>query len=543
MITTLHIQNIGIIDDITVDFNSGFNVLTGETGAGKTLIIDSLSILAGGRFSKEMIRNGEEFSLVEANLFMPENKQSIEGNITISREIHLNGRNTCKINGRLATVAELKNFMKEIIDIHGQQDNYSMMDRETHIKYLDNYIGKEIENIKNKYQELFLEYSNIKSELKRNYGDDKEKQRKLDLLKYQLNEIEDANLKQGEEEELESARRIMLNSEKIVENLNIAQEAISSNVMDGMQASIKALEKLENLDESYKEKLNILQTMYYELEEIERDVYREKDEIDWSEEERNKIEERLDLIYSLKRKYGNSIKEILNYATKTAEEINTINNLDEYIENLKQKLQKIEEQMYNLSEKMNNLRKKYADILEEKINKELTELEMPNAKLQIKIDFIDNEYNQNGLNKVEFYIQTNIGDESKKLNKIASGGELSRIMLAIKTVFADVDKVQTMVFDEIDTGISGVAAKAVGQKMKKISKNHQIFVVTHLAVIAASGEYNYFISKKVEDKKTKTRIKLLDSDEATEEIARIATGEINAETIKYAKELIKISER
>ena len=540
MITTLHIKNIGIIEDLSVDFNEGFNVLTGETGAGKTLIIDSLGILAGGRFSKEMIRRGEEYSLVEANWYLPENELAIEGNITISREIYTSGKNTCKINGRLVTVTQLKDFMREMIDIHGQQDSQNMMDPATHIRYLDSYIGEEMQNIKIKYQELFLKYSNIKAELKKNYGDDKEKQRKLDLLQYQLKEIQDADLKEKEEEELENTRRRMLNSEKIVENLQIIENELSENGIDAVNTAIKALEKIEYLDKNYQEKLEMLKTIYYDLQEIERDISCEKEKIDFNEEERNQTETRLDLIYSLKRKYGNTVKEILKYKEEVKQEIETICNLEEYTNRLKEELKKIEEKMYQLAKEMNNLRIKYAKILEEKINQELRELEMPNAKINIKVDWKE-EYRQDGLNKVEIYILTNVGEESKPLTKIASGGELSRIMLAIKTVLADVDKVPTMVFDEIDTGISGIAAKAVGQKMKKIAKKHQIFVVTHLAVIAAAGEYNYHISKKIEENKTKTSIKQLDKQEAAEEIARIATGEISKTTIQYAKELISIN--
>ncbi len=541
MITTLHIKNIGIIEDISVNFNEGFNVLTGETGAGKTLIIDSLAILAGGRFSKEMIRKGEEYSFVEANCYLPEHKLAIEGNITVSREIYANGRNTCKINGRLVTVTELKCFMKDIIDIHGQQDNQNMIDTSTHIKYLDNYIGKEILNIKNKYQELFLDYSNIKSELKRNYGDEKEKQRKLDLLNYQLNEIKQANLKENEEEELESIRKRMLNSEKIVENLQIAKSNIGENAIDSIDISIRALEKIEYLDKNYEEKLEKLKTIYYDLQEIEREITDEKEKIDFNEEERAQTETRLDLIYSLKRKYGNTITEILKYKEDIENEIQTISNLEEYTNNLKEKLNKIDKEMFDLANQMDKLRKKYANILEKNINKELEELEMPNAKINIKVELNDNQYQENGINKVEFYILTNIGEESKPLAKIASGGELSRIMLAIKTVLANIDKVPTMVFDEIDTGISGIAAKAVAQKMKRIAKTHQIFVITHLAVIAASGEYNYNISKKVENNKTKTVIKMLDKNEEAKEVAKIATGEINEKTISYAQELISIS--
>ena len=249
MINTLHIKNIGIIDDITINLNEGFNVLTGETGAGKTLIIGSLQILAGGRFSKEMIRKGEDYSFVEACIYIPENENAVDGNIIVSREIYSNGRNMCKINGRMVTVNELKSFMENIIDIHGQHDNQQLLNPSTHIEYLDSFGSKEIQILKEEYKELFDKYNLIRTELKNNYGDEKEKQRKLDLLRYQYEEIEKANLKVGEDEKLESDRKIILNSEKINESLNIADLEISENTIDSINTAIRSLEKIEDLDE------------------------------------------------------------------------------------------------------------------------------------------------------------------------------------------------------------------------------------------------------------------------------------------------------
>ena len=260
MISTIHIKNIGIIDDLSIDLNHGLNVLTGETGAGKTLIIDSLGIICGNRFSKEMIRKGEDYSCVEASIFLPENERAIDGNIIVSREIYSNGRNSCKINGNLVTVNELKEFMKNIIDIHGQNDNQTILDKSSHIAYLDSFIGEEIVKIKNEYRALFERYNEIKEELKQNYGDEKEKQRRVDLLKYQLNEIESSKLKLGEDDKLEEQKKLILNSEKITENLKIADESLSEQTIDSINVAIKALEKIENIDEVYSEKLEIYQT-------------------------------------------------------------------------------------------------------------------------------------------------------------------------------------------------------------------------------------------------------------------------------------------
>ena len=538
MISTIQIKNIGIIDNLSINLENGFNVLTGETGAGKTLIIDSLGIICGNRFSKEMIRKGEEYSYVEASIYMPENQNSIDGNIIVSREIYTNGRNSCKINGRLVTVSELKEFMKQIIDIHGQNDNQTIMDKTSHIGYLDSFIGEKILNIKKEYRELFKRYNEIKLELKNNYGDDKEKQRKLDLLEYQLKEIEDVNLKFGEDEKLEEQRKIIMNSEKIVENLEVADNTLSEQAIDGINSAIRALEKIENIDETYSQKLSELKNIYYDIQELSRDISQMKEDVYFNEEERNELEERLDLIYSLKRKYGNSIEEILKYKEQIENEIYEIENLEEINNKLKQELSKIKEKMSTLANKMNQIRKECAKELSNKINQELADLEMPNAKFNVKIDFnTENEFNKNGLDIVEFVIATNIGEEEKSLIKIASGGEMSRIMLGIKSVLADVDKVPVLIFDEIDTGISGKAAKAVSIKMKNIARKHQILCVTHLATIAAKGDYNYYISKEVENDKTRTKIERLDEEKVIREIARIASGDVNEISIEHAKQL------
>ncbi len=346
MISSLHIRNIGIIEDLSIDFNKGLNVLTGETGAGKTLIIDSLQIISGGRFSKEMIRKGETNSFVELCLYCPENQKAIEGNIIVSREININGKNMCKINGRMVTVNELKDFMKQFIEIHGQNDNQNLLDSKLHLKYLDGFIGTEIlGKDKEKYRTLYNRYLEIKEELKQNYGDDKERQRKLDLLRYQTEEIEQAKLQENEEQGLEEKRNLFLNSEKIVENLNEADSLLSENTIDSLSMAIRALEKIEGIDKKYEKASNSLKSSYYELQELARDINGYKEDVYFDEEERNNIEERLDTIYSLKRKYGNSIQEILEYNKQIQEEIEHIENLEEYNNKLKIELKKIEKEM------------------------------------------------------------------------------------------------------------------------------------------------------------------------------------------------------
>ena len=537
MITNLHIKNIGIIDDLDINLNKGMNVLTGETGAGKSLIIDSLGVICGGRFSKEMIRKGENHSYVELCIYAPNDINSVDNNIIVTREIYSNGRNLCKINGRLVTVTELKNFMSNYIEIHGQNDNQQILDSRTHIKYLDNFSGDKLIGLKLEYKEKYLRYNEIKRELRNNYGDEKEKQRKLDLLKYQLNEIQEAKLKNGEEEKLEERRKIIVNSEKIAKNLSEADNAIGENTVDVIGSAIRALEKIEEIDTKYSDTISSLRDVYYQIQEISRDISGYMEDVEFDEQEREEIETRLDIIDNLKRKYGNNIDEILKYADEIDEEIKKIENADEYNQKLRLEQEKLEHEMNLIAEKISGIRKENAQKLNEKINQELVDLEMQNAKINIKVEYKVNEFFENGKDQVEIFIKTNVGENENKLAQIASGGEMSRIMLAIKKVLAEVDRMPIMIFDEIDTGISGKAAKSVANKLKTISKNHQVLCISHLAPIAAIADYNYFISKKVHNERTSTEIKLLDEQEVLYEIARISSGEVNEVTLKYASEL------
>ena len=537
MITNLHIKNIGIIEDLNIDFNKGLNVLTGETGAGKTLIIDSLQIISGGRFSKEMIRRGENNSFVELCMYVPNSPKAEDGNIIVSREINTNGKNMCKINGRMVTVNELKEFMAEFIEIHGQNDTQGLLNSKKHLNYLDGFSGEKLVKLKNRYQELYSEYIRIQKELKANFGDDKERQRKIDLLQYQIKEIEEADLKENEEEELEEQRNIIANSAKISENLQKANSLIEDGGIDNISMAIRALEKIEDIDKKYQETSTNLKNLYYELQEVARDINGYKDDTYFDENERNEIEERLDLIRLLKRKYGNTIKEILEYREKIEQELDKIENAEEYNNKLKTQIREIETEMTEKAQEMHEIRKLAGSKLSLEINNELQELEMKNAKISVNVKYVEKEFFTTGKDIVKFYIATNVGEEEKELSKIASGGEMSRIMLAIKNVLAEYDNISILVFDEIDTGISGKAANSVGNKLKSIAGNHQVLCISHLPNIVAQADYNYFISKNVIEDRTKTQIKLLKENEVIEEIARISSGEINEVTMQYATEL------
>ena len=328
-----------------------------------------------------------------------------------------------------------------------------------------------------------------------------------------------------------------MNSEKIAKNLSEADEAIGENTIDIIETAIRALEKIEDIDNKYEKTASSLKEIFYEIQEISRDVNDYIDDIEFDEQEREEVETRLDTIYNLKRKYGNDIKEILKYAQEIEEEIKKIENADEYNNKLKKELEEIEKEMTKIAENISTIRKKNAYELSEKINHELIDLEMKNAKINVKVEYKINEYFEDGKDQVGIFIKTNIGENENELTKIASGGEMSRIMLAIKKVLAEVDNMPIMIFDEIDTGISGKASKSVASKLKSISKKHQVLCISHLAPIAAVGDNNYFISKKVENERTSTNIKLLNEQEVLYEIARISSGEINDITLKYASEL------
>ena len=537
MISVLHIKNIGIIEDLSINLGDGFNVLTGETGSGKSLIINSLKLISGGRFSKEMIRKGEKYSLVELNIFNPKDKNSIDGNITISREIFSNGKNTCKINGRLVTCVELKLFMQKYIDIHGQNDNQLLLNENYQSKYLDDYCIKEIKLVLNKYSKLYKRYKEINTELEKNLGDDREKERKLSLLQYEFEEIEKANLKEGEEEELENKHSLFMNAERISTSLEEAYSNTQES-MDAINAAVKSLARICDIDKKYSQIFEKLQNVFYELEENYYEIRDSKDMDSFNEEDRNYIEERLDLISDLKRKYGSTIKEILDFKTNTEAEINRINSLEEYNKKLKEELSYLKVEMKDICEELHDIRLKNANRLSSQINSELQELEMKNSVFSIKV-LERGTFKDNGSDDIKFFIKTNLGEDDKELTKIASGGEMSRIMLAIKTVLSDCDETDILIFDEIDTGISGKAAKVVGRKLKQIGKNHQVITITHQPSIAAKGDNNYYIYKVVEGERTHTEIRKLEEKEIIDEIARISNGEVTTAAKKQALELRK----
>lgn len=537
MITNLHIKNLGIIEDVELELGENFNSLTGDTGAGKSLIIDALCLISGGRFSKEMIKKGKNELFIEANIFLANEEDMDKQNVVVSRNISINGKNICKINGSIVSVNELKKYMESIVDIHMQNDNNKLLDKKYHIEYVDSY-SKEILSVKKEYQSYYFEYLKILDELNKNLGDEKERKRTLDLLEYELNEIEEANLIESEEE-LENKHRLMQNSSKIIDSLNMSKEDLDEKVILGLENCIKYFSKISDLDGNYAKKLEILQNSYYDLIDVRDDCINMLENLDINEMETQNFMDRLDKIHSLKRKYGNTIDEIKNYKEEIKEKIYKINNMEEYVLGLNKKLNETKLKMNELCDKLHILRFENGNKISKLINKELLDMEMKGVEIKIDINTLDYEkFNINGLDEVEFLIKTNVGGDYLSLIKIASGGEMARIMLGMKVVLASTYKEDlTLVLDEIDTGISGNSANKVAEKLVKISKKMQVICVTHLSNIAAVADSNFYIYKDVIDGDTVSKVKLLNNEEKTNEIARIAFGKITKTAIEYALEL------
>lgn len=563
MLQQLHIQNIALIDDIHIEPGEGLNVLTGETGAGKSIIIDSINALLGNRVTRELIRTGCEKACIEAIFHldpaylsdMLEELGAVpeeDGTLIISREFNIAGRNTCRVNGRLVTVSALKDIGERLIDLHGQHDNQSLLKVERHIDLLDSFGGSIVQTLKKEYTKNLEEFRSIRSQLKELSGDPGERERKIDLLKYQMEEIRKAKLKENEEEELEKQRLLLLNAEKISGALSSAYEMLYSgngtkkSAYDSLNMALSELTAIASMDTEYASAAGKLEELLYQLEDITEDIRKKRDGVEHNPEQLEQVEERLDRIFRLKRKYGSSIRDILEYYKKLEHELEDMEGNEKTVENLSKRLSVLSESLYGIACKLNEERRKAAALLEEKITGELEDLEMKRAQFKVNIVFdatgedSERKFTSNGLDRVEFLISANAGEPLKPLSKIASGGEMSRIMLAIKKILADVDSMPTLIFDEIDIGISGKAAQKVGEKLSYISRKHQVICVTHLAQIACMADSHFLIEKHVENDATKTRLMMLTDSEIVEEVARILDGNsISDITKSHAKEMLK----
>ncbi len=548
MLTSLKIENVAIIESAAIEFGCGLNVLTGETGAGKSIVIDSINAILGERTSRDIIRTGAQSAKVYAVFedinakvreFLDENGIDCEdGVLIINRTLSREGKNICRLNGAPVTVSMLREIGGELIDIHGQHDNQSLLSPEKHCGFVDSFAGNA--DIIADYREKYGRLCEIRSKLKKLTTDESSKSQRIDFLTYQIDELEKAEISIGERDELKARKSLIDNSQKVIESLNVAYEALKADgagidmIADAESEISNASSYMETLGEA-SEKITDIR---YELEDIAETVRDAMSEVDFDPSELEDIAERLDLLYRLSKKYGDTEEEMLEYLEKAKSELDNIAFSEERVKELQVQEKSVLAETEAAAERLTESRKAAGESLSDAICSELEFLDMPNVRFVVKCGDIG--LGENGKDEIEFLISANVGEEPKPLAKIASGGELSRIMLAIKNVLAETDGVDTMIFDEIDTGVSGRAAQKIAMKLRSASKGRQVICVTHLAQIAAQGDVHLYISKSVSDGKTYTNIKSLIEEERVAEIARIMGGmEITKLQLESAREMLK----
>jgi DNA repair protein RecN (Recombination protein N) len=558
MLSELNIKNFALINELNIKLQPGFNVLTGETGAGKSIILDALDILMGARAYKEVIRTGESSAYIEA-LFHPDKKDEIvnilsengvsseDDMLLISREINEDGRNKGRINGQLVTVSLIQKIAPYLVDIHGQHEQQSLLDEDTHLMILDQYIKNDIKDLKADVRDYYSQIQSVKSKLNNIDIDEQSRARKVDLYQFQIDEIKKANLEKGEDKSLFQEYKKLNNMEEIyalcgeIDNLINAEDYNQEGMMDKVGHYMKNLEEFTEYDDRLADFHQSLQNVYYELEELSFGLDDYISSVDFDQQRLKKVEERLDLINRLKRKYGESIPEILEYKEELEEKLSKLKNQEKIIEELNLKLDKLKEKYDKKAVQLSKKRKEQAEQFEKDMKAELKDLAMEKARL--KVDFKKSGRTKEGIDDVKFLISTNPGEELKPLSKIISGGELSRAMLAFKNIMADIDRVETIVFDEVDKGIGGKTAQKLAEKLYRISTKRQVICVSHLPQVASMGDNHYYINKKTtENKKTVTSIQKLNQKEIIEELARMLGGVKLTDTTKsHAREMLKMA--
>ena len=549
MLNSLYIENIAVIEKSNIDLYQGLNIITGETGAGKSIVIDAINAIMGQRTSKDIIRNGSDFATVFATFSevndtvvqkLQENGYSLdEGELVISRTLTLSGKNNCRINGKPCTVSFLRELGVNLINIHGQHESYELFSEDTHIKYIDNLANDS--DLIIEYQIAYKEYKKLQKELRAFETDDSQREQRIDILSYQVDEIEQACIEVGEKEALQEERRILMNCEKITSSLYKSKSYIEGNnskgALDFVDDALTSLQKSANLNPQYEELSNRLSELFYELQDINNEISNAIDESEANPYRLEEIEERLDLLNKLSRKYGNTEEEILEFYSKAKAELEKLLKYDDNHNELIEKCKIAKQKAQTLADKLSDIRSKTARNFEKKVKAEMTFLDMPNVNLVVSQGTV--ELTDNGQDRMELLISANLGEEPKPVAKIASGGELSRMMLAIKTVLASSDVIDTLIFDEVDTGVSGSAAQKVGLKLKEVSKSRQVLCVTHQAQIAALADSHFLIAKNVKDGRTYTSITLLNYDQRVRELARIIDGVNVTETaLAHAEKLM-----
>ncbi len=551
MLSQLFIKNVAVIESASIDFENGFNVFTGETGAGKSILIDSINAVLGGRTSRDLVRTGEGKAVVsavftdiskEAEKLLEELGYDIEDELMISREISTEGKSVCKVNMRPATAGVLKQLSSVLIDVHGQHDSAVLQNPELHIGYIDSFGNTESELLE--YRESYKKLKSVEREIKKIINDDSDKTARIDMLKFQIGEIEAAAIEEGEEEELLALSKRIKSAENIMELISETISALDGNgenegALEGLSSAIENCARLAEFFPQYEGLSEKFKEMYYEFEEFANDVKDNADELDFDPALQNRTERRLDQIFRLKRKYGGSVEEMFKYYNKAVLELENIEFSEERLEKLKKEREQLFSETAKLADMLTKKRSEAAEAFEKAVSEELSYLNMPNVRF--KVNFEETDFTESGKDNLEFYIATNAGEPLKPLTKIASGGELSRIMLSIKNVLADKDNVDTLIFDEVDTGISGSAAQKVGQKLKQVSKGRQIICVTHLAQVAAFADHHLLISKSTEGGKTFTSVESLEKEGRVNELARIMGGNLTDALKKSAEELLELS--
>lgn len=547
MISRLHIENIAVIENADIDFRNGFIALTGETGAGKSILIDSINILLGNRASRDLVRTGCSKAFVSAEF---DNVAGLEklfseygvpdegnGSIFLSRELSFEGKSVARINSRPVPASVLKEFGKRLITIHGQQDNGTLLDTSTHLSFLDSYAKNG--NKLNEYRTSYRKFRSIKKEIDKLTLDDDEKARRVDTLSYQINEIEAAEPVEGEDEVLADRKKVLSGAEKIIESLSAARTILSDgeyNVSEMFSQAVTNLESISEFSDELEDFASRSESILTEIDSLADDVRTLADRFDFNPRELDEIEDRLGVINSLKRKYGRTIGEINSYLADAKAQLAQIEYSDEAILKLDAELAKAHDELVENAQILTDSRRKAAEEVKREVTKELSELEMPKVRVEVRID--KKKYSFDGADDVEFLISTNVGENVKPLSSVASGGELSRIMLALRKILSSPEKNETLIFDEIDTGVSGKASVRIAQKMKQMSKTAQVITVTHLAQIAAYADEHLKIEKKDNGQRTFTTVTELDEEGRIEELARLLGGDIASSAVETAKDML-----
>lgn len=548
MLNLLHIENIAVIESADISFGTGFNVLTGETGAGKSIVIDAISAILGERAYRDMIRTGEEkasvravFSQVAPLDWFNENGVPYDRETVIQRDIFLDGKNVCRVNGTLVSVTMLRKLGIQLINIHGQHDSASLFDEENHLIFLDDFSSNQA--LREAYQEKYQAVAALRREIQRMTMDEGEKLRRMETLQYQIAEIEKAELEPGEDETLEERRKLLQNAERLSKGMEEAVEALyggeESEGAAGLLAQAEhALGRLSRFSDSFTSLHDKVADLMYQVRDAAEEAKDMRDDLSYSADELEQIESRLDVIYRLRKKYGTTCREILDYLEKARKELADIEFADDRLEKLKQKQQKAEKEAWAAAQALRQNRRENAEIMSARILQELKELDMP--RVQFSCQFRELELQPNGADAVAFYLSANAGEALKPLSKVASGGELARIMLSMKNVLAEKDQIATLIFDEVDTGVSGRAAQKVAEKLRKLAQHKQVLCVTHLPQMAALADTHMLISKSERDGRTYTSVTPLGTEGRKRELARIIGGtHITETTLKSAEEMLR----